>query len=70
MMQSDYTQCITSHSTLFKNYFDEKPGTKVSELTKHLAKKNYWPELDPKEKPTSQMIRCKLEFDILYKANL
>ena len=35
-----------------------------------MAKQNHWPELDPKEKPTPQMICCKLEFDILYQANL
>eukprot|EP00957_Ditylum_brightwellii_P152061 11578062-Ditylum_brightwellii.AAC.1 len=64
-LQSD----MQSHTTLLKNYLDEKPDTKASELTKHLAKQDHWPELDLAEKPTSQMSCCKLEFDILYQAN-
>ena len=65
-LQTMYYQSF--HPT--KNYLNEKPDTKVSELTKHLAKQDHWPELDPKEKPTHQMICCKLEFSTLYQANL
>eukprot|EP00957_Ditylum_brightwellii_P204650 15340283-Ditylum_brightwellii.AAC.1 len=68
VMQSDFKQRITGHSTLLKNYLDEKPDTKVSELTKHLARTNHWPELDPKTPP--QMICCKLKFKNIYQANL
>eukprot|EP00957_Ditylum_brightwellii_P026304 1989691-Ditylum_brightwellii.AAC.1 len=52
-----------------KNYLDEKPDTKVSKLTKHLARWDHWPELSTSTKPTLQMIHCKLKFDIIYQAN-
>eukprot|EP00957_Ditylum_brightwellii_P040348 3053189-Ditylum_brightwellii.AAC.1 len=43
--QDDFEWQITGHSMLLKNYLDEKPDTKVSKSTKHLVRKDQWPEL-------------------------